>query len=54
MGYVKTFSIDADQHPNTLDYIAKWKKQGINISEKICQLIDAEEASKEERGRGEP
>jgi ribosomal protein S16 len=39
MGYSFHLYINKS-HPKTVDYLEQWKKQGVNMSDKICQLID--------------
>jgi hypothetical protein len=48
MSYVRQFSVDHEKHPKTIAYIDRWKKQGLNLSDKICSIIDRE-AEAEER-----
>ena len=42
MSYIKQFSVDPTKHPKTIEILESWKEQRVNISDKICQLIDAE------------
>ncbi|HKH86947.1 MAG TPA: hypothetical protein VKA40_10390 [Nitrososphaera sp.] len=42
MPFIRQFSVNIEKHPTTIETIDNWKKRGINISDKICQLIDAE------------
>lgn len=49
MVYVRQFSVDTDTHPKTIEQLEKWKKQRINISRKICQIIDTEAMKEEEK-----
>jgi hypothetical protein len=40
MTHVKQFAINQQKHPHTLNTLTKRKEENVNISERICQLID--------------
>jgi hypothetical protein len=43
----RTFNIDDYAHPTTKDTLEKWRKEGVNVSDRICGLIDQYEAERE-------
>jgi hypothetical protein len=48
---IKHFSVDPTVHPKTLEHWETWKKKGVNISHKICQLIEQDVQREEESER---
>jgi hypothetical protein len=39
----RVFHINQNTYPKVIDILAKWRREGVNISDKICQFIEREE-----------
>jgi hypothetical protein len=52
MTEVKQFAINQEKHPHTLTILTKWKEEKVNISERICQLID--KYAEQQQGASKP
>jgi hypothetical protein len=37
---IRTFSIDQDAHPNVMAILEKWRREGVNVSDRISTLIE--------------
>jgi hypothetical protein len=40
MTFVQQFAINNCKYPHTIEILDRWKKEGVNISERICRLIE--------------